>query len=63
LSPRNTVWHARSGLVCVWITHPFRVSVDHQLRGGRVLQEEPEIQGAIKITQDVLHGGEVELHI
>jgi hypothetical protein len=36
---------ARGGLACVWVSHPICISVDHQLGGGRVSQEEAKIQG------------------
>jgi hypothetical protein len=43
------------------ITRSICISVDRQLRGGRVLQEEAIIQGASWIAQSALHGGEVGL--
>jgi hypothetical protein len=37
---------ARDGPACIWATHPVRIHVDHQLKGGGASQMETKVQGA-----------------
>jgi hypothetical protein len=53
---------ARGALMCIWATHPVRIRVDRQLRGGgEASQVEGEVQGASQIAQDALYHSEVRL--